>query len=93
MQNKPNLDNIFKSYLGYYDLEGLCNSLDYFERLQKDLFAMIQQLIPLAFFVTFTFVERLWDPLIKALHTLHASRLNLQNKIKYLQFVHISKLI
>ncbi len=28
------LDNIFKSYLGYHDLEGLCNSPDYFERLQ-----------------------------------------------------------
>jgi hypothetical protein len=27
---KPNLDNIFKSYLGYHDLEGLCNSFDYF---------------------------------------------------------------
>ncbi len=45
------------------------------------------------FFVTFTYVGRLWDPFIKALHTLHASRLNLPNKIKYLQFVHISELI
>ncbi len=42
VQNKPNLDNIFKSYLGYRDLEGLHNSFDYFERLQKNLFAMIQ---------------------------------------------------
>jgi hypothetical protein len=45
------------------------------------------------FFVTFTYVERLWDPLIRALHTLHASRLNLLNKIKDLQFIHIAKLI
>jgi hypothetical protein len=31
--NKPNLDNIFKSYLGYHDLEGLHNSPNYFENL------------------------------------------------------------
>ncbi len=35
MCDKPNLDNIFKSYLGYCDLQGLCNSFDYFERLQN----------------------------------------------------------
>jgi hypothetical protein len=43
---------------------------------------MIQQLGPPTFFVTFTSTERLWDPLIKDLHTLHASKLNLPNKIK-----------
>ncbi len=36
MRNKPNLNNIFKSYLGYRDLEGLYNSLDYFENFEKD---------------------------------------------------------
>jgi hypothetical protein len=30
VRNKPNLDDIFKLYLGYYDLEGLHNSPDYF---------------------------------------------------------------
>jgi hypothetical protein len=43
---------------------------------------MIQQLGPPMFFVTFTYAKRLWDPFIKALHTLHASRLNFPNKIK-----------
>jgi hypothetical protein len=33
VQNKPNLDNIFKSYLGYHDLEGLHNLLYYLKRL------------------------------------------------------------
>jgi hypothetical protein len=33
IQDKPNIDNVFKSYLGYCDLGGLHNSLDYFERL------------------------------------------------------------
>ncbi len=41
MRNKQNLDNIFKSYLHYRDLEGLHNSLDYFERLWKKIFTMI----------------------------------------------------
>jgi hypothetical protein len=54
---------------------------------------MIQQLDPPTFFVTFTSTERLWDPFIKNLHTLHASRLNLPNKIKDLQSIHITELI
>jgi hypothetical protein len=33
IQDKPNLNNIFKSYLDYHDLERLHNSIDYFERL------------------------------------------------------------
>jgi hypothetical protein len=57
IRDKPNLDNTFKSYLGYHDLEGLCNSLDYFERLWKKLFAMIQQLGPSTFLVTFTSIK------------------------------------
>jgi len=88
--NKPNLNNIFKSYLGCHDLEGLCNSPKYSERLRKILFAMIWQLYPSTFFVTFTCTK---DPLIKVLHTLHVSRLNLPNKIKNLRSVHITKLI
>jgi len=34
VRDKPNLNNIFKSYLGYHDLQGLLNSPDYFERLR-----------------------------------------------------------
>jgi hypothetical protein len=93
VHNKLNLNNIFKSYLGYHDLKGLCNSPDYFVRLLKKLFAMIRQLNLPMFFVIFTCTKRLWDPLIKALHTLHASKLYLPNKIKDLQFVHIAKFI
>jgi hypothetical protein len=51
---------------------------------------MIRQFGPPTFFVTFTSIKRLWDPLIKTLHTLHASRLNFQNKIENLQFFHIT---
>jgi hypothetical protein len=52
----------------------------------KTLFAMIRQFGLLMFFVIFTSDERLWDPLIRTLHTLHASKLNLPNKIKNLKF-------
>jgi len=54
---------------------------------------VIQQLDPPTFFVTFTSIERLWDPLIKALHTLHASKLNFLNKIEDLLSIHIAELI
>jgi hypothetical protein len=43
---------------------------------------MIRQLGLLTFFVIFTYVKRLWDPLIKTLHTLHALKLNFLNKIE-----------
>jgi regulator of replication initiation timing len=33
LQNKPNLNNVFKSSFHICDLESLHNSLDYFERL------------------------------------------------------------
>jgi len=33
---------------------------------------------------TFTFAERLRDPFIKTLHTLHALKLNISNTIEYL---------
>jgi hypothetical protein len=54
---------------------------------------MIKQLGLPTFFVIFTFVERLWGLLIKGLHTLHVSKLNLPNKIEDLQSFYITKLI
>jgi hypothetical protein len=54
---------------------------------------MIWQLGLLTSFVTFNFAETLWDPFIKALHTLHARKLNISNKLKGLQFIHIVGLI
>jgi hypothetical protein len=54
---------------------------------------MIQQLGLPTIFVTFKSTERLWDPFIEVLHTLHTSRLNLPNKIKNLQYVHMIELI
>ncbi len=93
LRDKPNLNNIFKSHLGYCDLESLRNSLYYFKRLWKFLFAIIQQLGPPTFFVIFISIENLWDFFIKTLHTLCVWKLNPPNIIENLQFVHITKLI
>jgi len=90
VRNKPNLDKIFKTYLGYHDLKMLCTSPNYLENLRKVLFTMRRQIGPPTFFVTFTFAKRLWDTLIKALHTLHAKKLNLPNKIEDLQSINIT---
>jgi hypothetical protein len=54
---------------------------------------MIRQLDSLTILITFTFVKRLGEPFIKASYTLHVKKLNLQNKMKHLEFVHIKKLI
>jgi hypothetical protein len=43
---------------------------------------MIKQIGPSTLFVSFTFIERLWDPFIKVSHTLLGSKLNLPHKIK-----------
>jgi hypothetical protein len=43
---------------------------------------MVHQLGLPTFIVISTSIERLWDFFNKNLHTLHASKLNLQNKIK-----------
>jgi hypothetical protein len=37
IRNKSNLNNIFKSYLGYCDLEGLHKSPNYFKKLPKTI--------------------------------------------------------
>jgi hypothetical protein len=73
------MDNIFKSFLGYCDLEGFCNSLDYFERLQKNLLAMIQKLGPSTFFVIFTSTKKLWDPFKLSMYTKHPKILMFKN--------------
>ncbi len=73
-------------------MEGLRNSSNYFQRLRKKLFAIIR-LSLLTFFFTLTSIKRLWDLLIKSLHTLHVSKLNLSTKIKDFRSVHIIELI
>jgi hypothetical protein len=54
---------------------------------------MIKQLDLLTFLITFTFIKKLGELVIKALYTLHVKKLNLSNKMKHLEHVHIKKLI
>jgi hypothetical protein len=51
---------------------------------------MIRQIDPPTFFVIFMSTKKLWDLVIKALHTLHVEKLNLPNKNENFQFVHIT---
>lgn len=62
-----NLQKIFQSTIAYQCFKSIHTSSDYFENMRKDIFAMICQLGPPTFFVTFTSVEHLWDPLTNAL--------------------------
>jgi hypothetical protein len=57
VQDKPNLNNVFESYLDCHDLQCLCSSLVYLERLQNNLFTMMRQFGPPTFFITFTSIK------------------------------------
>jgi hypothetical protein len=59
IRDKPNLDDIIKAYKGYCDWIILHNSLGYFEKLQKKLFEMIQQVGPPTFFCHFHICEKI----------------------------------
>ena len=54
---------------------------------------MIRQLGPPTFFVTLISIEKLWQPLIKALHSLHFKRLNLPENFDQLQSFRAAQLI
>ena len=64
---KTNLEKILKSLISYCCLRNIRKYPDYIEHIRKYVFAMIWQLGPPTFFVTFTSVEYLWPPLCTAL--------------------------
>jgi hypothetical protein len=51
---KQNFEKILKSDIGYIDFKNIHISPDYLHKIQKNIFAMIRQLGPPTFFVTFT---------------------------------------
>ena len=67
VKSKPNLDRILNSDIGYMDLKTIRTSPDYHQQIRNKLYAMIRQLGPPTFFVSFTSSEHLWDPLMDAL--------------------------
>jgi hypothetical protein len=54
VSNNVNLDKILKLDLGYKKLGRIKTSPDYLDHINKDVFAMIRQLGPPTFFVSFT---------------------------------------
>jgi exonuclease III len=71
---KPNLEKILKSDIGYVDFKNIRISPDYLHQIQKNIFAMIRQLGPPTFFVTFTSAEHQWTPLVSTLIELYTNR-------------------
>ena len=63
---KVNLEKIMKSDIGYIDLKNIHTSPNYLQQNKKTIFAMIRQLGPPTFFITFTSAEHYWHPLVAA---------------------------
>ena len=71
---KVNLEKILKSDIGYIDFQNIRTSPDYLQQKKKTIFAMIRQLGPPKFFITFTSAEHCWDPLVASVSNLHRNR-------------------
>jgi hypothetical protein len=65
VSNNVNLDKLLKVNLRYKKLGHIRTSPKYLYRLHKDVFAMIRQLGPPTFFVTFTMGINNWPTLIE----------------------------
>jgi hypothetical protein len=68
---KVNLEKILKYAIGYIDFKNIHISPDYLQKNKKTIFAMIRQLGPPTFFITFTSAKHHCDPLVAAVSDLH----------------------
>jgi hypothetical protein len=91
--NKLNLDVILHYDLGYMDLLGIHNSLNYLSWLRKNVFAMIWQLGSPTFFVTFISVESKLLNLLKCLYDLNSRKLRFNIPFDKLEPKHVIDLI
>ncbi len=82
-----------KSDLEYKELSCIKTSSDYLDRLHKDVFAMIRQLGPPTFFVTFTIGVNNWSIFIKTLKDLYDQYIGENLKIKKDNSLSIKELI
>jgi hypothetical protein len=71
---KVNLEKIMKSDIGYIDFKNIRISPDYLQQNKKTIFAMIRQLGPPTFFITFTSAEHCWDPLVVSVSEFHRNK-------------------
>jgi hypothetical protein len=60
--------------IGYIDFKNIRISPNYLQQNKKTIFAMIRQLGPPTFFITFTSVENCWDPLVVVVFDLHKNK-------------------
>jgi hypothetical protein len=74
VKHKVNLEKNLKSDIGYIEFKNIRTSPKYLQQNKKYIFAMIQQLGPPTFFVTFTSAEHCWDPLVAAISDMHRNR-------------------
>jgi len=88
--SKCNLDKLLHFDLRYCNLTHLQMSFDYLSKLWRDAFAMICQLGPPTFFVTFIGAKSKWITLMSTLHTLnknHMENLNFFNVLESKRFI------
>jgi hypothetical protein len=71
---KENLEKLLKYDIGYIDFKNIWISPDHLQQIKKTLFAMIQQLGPPTFFVTFTSAKHQWTPLVSTLNELDKNK-------------------
>lgn len=71
---KPNLEQLLKGHIGYIDFKHIRIYLDYLQQMHKHIFAMIWQLGPPTFCVTYTSAEHCWNLLVEALTKLLSNR-------------------
>ncbi len=88
-----NLDKILKSDLKYKKLSCMRTSSDYLDCLHKNVFAMIRQLGPPIFFVTFTIGVNNWPIIIKTLKKLYDQYIGENLRIKKDDSFSIKKLV
>jgi hypothetical protein len=73
---KPNFEKILKSNIGYIYFKNICISLEYFQLIKKNVFAMIRKLGPPTFFIAFTSAEHQWHELVSSFTNLYRNRKN-----------------
>jgi hypothetical protein len=88
-----NLYKILKLDLGYKELSCIRTSPNYLDHLHKDVFAMIRQLGPPTFFMTFTTCVNNWLIVVKTLKSLYDQYIGKKLRIKKDDSLNIRELV
>jgi hypothetical protein len=91
--SKHNLNKLLRFDLRHCNLTHLRMSLDYLSKLWRNAFAMIHQLGPPTFFVTFISAESKWTTLMSTLHTLNKNHMEILKNFDELESKHFIDLV